>query len=68
MLQIGADVYCDTHNIARCLAEHGGAKALFPDECQAHAMLWAQWVDQTLFPLAVIRLVWFHLADRSRRV
>lgn len=53
VLQIGADIYCDTHNIARCLAEQGFRESLFPNGCEHRALLLSQWVDQTLFPLAV---------------
>lgn len=53
VLQVGADIYCDTQNIIRCLAEQGTSEALFPDQCQGRALLLSQWIDQTLFPLAV---------------
>jgi len=52
VLQIGADIYCDTQNIARALAEQGASARLFPQASQASALLVSDWVDQQLFPLA----------------
>lgn len=53
VLQLGADVYCDTQNIAPVIAQLGESERLFPNACQARALRVSQWVDQTLFPLAV---------------
>lgn len=53
VLQIGADVYCDTQLIAPVIAKLGDAERLFPNGCEARALMFSEWVDQTLFPLAV---------------
>ncbi len=53
VLQIGADVYCDTQLIASVIAKLGDAERLFPNDCEARALMFSEWVDQTLFPLAV---------------
>ena len=55
VLQVGADVYCDTHNIARALADTAPevGERLFPGPSRGAALVLAEWVDQTLFPLAI---------------
>lgn len=53
VLQLGADVYCDTQNIAPVIAQLGTYERLFPNGCEARALMFSEWVDQTLFPLAV---------------
>jgi len=55
VLQIGADVYCDTHNIALALAasDKDAAERLFPGDTRGEALVVAEWIDQALFPLAV---------------
>lgn len=55
VLQVGADVYCDTHNIVQVLADATpmAGERLFPGPSRAVALVLAEWVDQTLFPLAV---------------
>jgi len=55
VLQVGADIYCDTHNIAQVLAdaEPNADDRLFPGPSRGAALMLAEWVDQTLFPLAV---------------
>lgn len=53
VLQVGADIYCDTALIARVLDALQPAPALYP----AHAPLavpLAQWADSTLFQAAVV--------------
>lgn len=52
VLQVGADIYCDTQNIARALGEYGGTQSLFPDATEARVLLLSDWIDQQLFPLA----------------
>lgn len=52
VLQIGADVFCDTHNIARTLDQQSVHGRLFPSEGAAGISLLSDWVDQQLFPLA----------------
>ncbi len=48
LLQIGADIYCDTALIARVLEARAPQPTLYPDE-QPLAPLFAQWADATLF-------------------
>lgn len=54
VLQRGADIYCDTQNIARALAEADPvAQSLFPDGAIESALMRSEWIDQTVFALAV---------------
>jgi len=53
VLQIGADIHCDSQNIVRAIAEAGHRESLFPDGCMGHAMALASWTEQVLFDLAV---------------
>ena len=54
VLQCGADVYCDTQNIARALAEIPSvSEALFPAGCMSSALFYSEWIDQSVFALAV---------------
>jgi glutathione S-transferase len=55
LLQVGADVYCDTALIARVLEARQPSPSLFPDEAPLAVPL-AQWADGTLF-LAVVSWV-----------
>jgi glutathione S-transferase len=48
VLQVGADVYCDSTLIARVLEARQPAPSLYPPE-QALAPILAQWADTTLF-------------------
>lgn len=64
VLQIGADIYCDSQNIVRALAEHGGANSLFPDGVTGRSMMMAAWAENTLFDLAV-RVVITHALDMA---
>ena len=52
ILQIGSDIYCDTQNIIRILAEKGLASALFPNGCKSKALVFSSWIDETVFELA----------------
>lgn len=49
LLQVGADVYCDTALIAQVLEERAPEPTLFPAESAGLAPLVAQWADTTLF-------------------
>ena len=53
VMQIGADIYCDSQCILRALEEHYPAPSLFPTG--AEGLLWAlsRWTDGALFDLAV---------------
>lgn len=53
VLQVGADIYCDTRNIVQVLAEFGAVDRLFPSNSRARVLMFSDWIDQTLFPLAV---------------
>ena len=48
VLQVGADVYCDTACIARVLEQRQPTPSLFPPSAPLAPML-AQWADSTLF-------------------
>ena len=49
VLQIGADIYCDTELIARTLDAHAPHPPLYPPQQAAAAVALAQWADATLF-------------------
>ncbi len=49
LLQIGADVYCDTSLIATVLEHLKPEPALFPDHLKGIARIVAQWADGDLF-------------------
>lgn len=53
VMQIGADIYCDTQNIARALAEAGHDEALFPNGQRGLVMALSGWIDQSLVELAI---------------
>jgi glutathione S-transferase len=53
VLQIGADIYCDTALIARVLEEHQPKPTLYPAEA-ALAVPLAQWADSYLFQESVV--------------
>ncbi len=49
VLQIGADIYCDTALIADVLEHVQPLPPLFPEPCKGLARTVAQWADSTLF-------------------
>ncbi len=49
VLQIGADIYCDTALIANVLEHVQPLPPLFPEPCKGLARTVAQWADTTLF-------------------
>jgi glutathione S-transferase len=53
IMQIGADVYCDTALIARKLDELSGEPTLYPREHRFTAEMISTWADSTLFSIAV---------------
>lgn len=53
VLQVGADVYCDTALIARRLEAEKSTPALFPEGQGFNASILAQWADSVLFQHAV---------------
>lgn len=53
VLQIGADIFCDTALISRVLDERSAQPSLFPSEHQLSAQAIATWADHILFPVTV---------------
>lgn len=53
VLQLGADIYCDTALIARRLDAEKATPALFPEGQEFVAASFAQWVDSQIFQHAV---------------
>lgn len=53
VLQVGADIYCDTALIARRLEAEKASPALFPVGLELAAPAVAQWADSVLFQQAV---------------
>lgn len=49
VLQIGADVYCDTALICDVLEHHKPAPSLYPAKLKGTTRIVAQWADTTLF-------------------
>ena len=49
MLQIGADIYCDTALIGDVLEHHQPEPTLYPPQQEGLARVLAQWADSTLF-------------------
>ena len=59
VLQIGADIYCDSQNIAHAIDQSGAPHRLFPNQTYGMAMMISNWAEATLFDLSV-RLVLTH--------
>ena len=59
VLQIGADVYCDSQSIAHAIDQTDAPRRLFPDQTYGMAMMISNWAETTLFDLSV-RLVLTH--------
>src|ERR1700684_897945 len=53
VLQIGADVYCDTALILRELDRRYPEPGFYPDACAGAADAIAMWADKQIFPVAV---------------
>ncbi|WP_252275627.1 glutathione S-transferase family protein [Pseudomonas subflava] len=53
VLQVGADIYCDTALIARRLEAEKATSALFPEGHELTAASFAQWADAVVFQHAV---------------
>jgi glutathione S-transferase len=49
IMQIGADIYCDTALIADVIEAHAPRPSLYPNGVAAAARVLAQWADSTLF-------------------
>lgn len=53
VLQVGADIYCDTSLIARRIDAEKALPALFPAELDAVVSAFGAWAGQVMFPRAV---------------
>jgi len=53
VMQTGADIHCDTQNIARALGEAGYEDKLFPDGSRGQVMALSSWIDQAIVELAI---------------
>jgi glutathione S-transferase len=53
VLQIGADIYCDTALIADVIEERAPSPTLYPRDVAGASRILAQWADSTLFWSAV---------------
>ena len=53
VLQIGADIYCDTALIADVIEERAPRPTLYPGDIAGASRILAQWADSTLFWAAV---------------
>ena len=53
VMQVGADIHCDTQNIARALAEAGYEDDLFPGGSRGKVMALSNWIDQAMVELAI---------------
>jgi glutathione S-transferase len=53
VLQIGADIYCDTALIADVIEEHSPQPTLYPKDIAGASRILAQWADSTLFWTAI---------------
>ena len=54
LLQIGADIYCDTALIAKVIDHHYPELPIYPQNQKIGALTMAQWSDQNLFRIAVM--------------
>jgi glutathione S-transferase len=53
VMQIGADIHCDTQNIARALGEAGYEDKLFPGRSRGRVMALSNWIDAAIAELAI---------------
>jgi glutathione S-transferase len=53
VLQIGADIYCDTALISDVLEHLEPSPTLYPDHVKGQTRVLAQWADTLLFPVAM---------------
>ena len=63
VMQIGADIYCDTQCIIRELERRFPEPTLFPDGCQGLASATAMWTDKAFFQ-STVNLIFGSLADK----
>jgi glutathione S-transferase len=67
VLQIGADVYCDTQLIVRVLERRHPTPTIYPGATEGTAHAWNLWADRTLFlpAVAVVFAEIGHLVPRE---
>jgi glutathione S-transferase len=53
VLQIGADIYCDTSLIADVLEHIAPTPTIYPEACKGTTRIISQWADTLLFPVAM---------------
>jgi glutathione S-transferase len=63
VMQIGADIYCDTQCITRELERRFPRPTLFPDACRGLASATAMWTDKAFFQ-STVNLIFGSLADK----
>ncbi len=63
VMQIGADIYCDTQCIMRELERRFPEPTLFPEACRGLASATAMWTDKAFFQ-GTVNLVFGMLADK----
>ena len=63
VMQIGADIYCDTQCIIRELERRFPEPTLFPEACRGLASATAMWTDKAFFQ-STVNLVFGTLADK----
>ena len=63
VMQIGADIYCDTQCIMRELERRFPWPTLFPEACRGLASATAMWTDKAFFQ-STVNLVFGSLADK----
>ena len=63
VMQIGADIYCDTQCIIRELERRFPAPTLFPEACRGFASATAMWTDKSFFQ-GIVNLIFGTLADK----
>jgi glutathione S-transferase len=63
VMQIGADIYCDSQCIMRELERRFPEPTLFPDQCRGLASATAMWTDRAFFQ-STVNLIFGLLADK----
>jgi glutathione S-transferase len=63
VMQIGADIYCDTQCIIRELERRFPAPTLLPDACRGLASAMAMWTDKSFFQ-STVNLIFGSMADK----
>ena len=63
-LQIGADIYCDSQNIAHAFDQSGAPRRLSPDQTYGMVMMISNWAETKFFDLSV-RLALTHALGKA---